>query len=74
MWATLRRLLLSISLIAITSTVLLLSDLERRPAGAQRVRRIAILQHASSPVLDEGVAGMLDALATAGCSIWCRAV
>jgi len=65
-WPTLKRLSLGISLIVITSTVLLLSDVNRLHSGARKITRIAILQHASSPVLDDGVAGMIEALETAG--------
>lgn len=60
----LRRLLLGIVLIALASGVLLWTD-----PGSGRTRgkpRIAILQHASTPVLDEGVRGMIDGLADKG--------
>jgi putative ABC transport system substrate-binding protein len=62
----LKRLSLGISLIVITSAVLLLSDVNRRESGPRKITRIAILQHASSPVLDDGVAGMIEALEQAG--------
>jgi hypothetical protein len=53
-------------LIAAGSGVLLLTDV--RPTGADgRSRpRIAILQQASTPVLDEGVRSMIDGLAEKG--------
>ena len=61
MWAPLKRLSLGILLIALTSTVLVLSDVHRRDPEARKIVRIAILQHANSPVLDDGVAGMMQA-------------
>jgi putative tryptophan/tyrosine transport system substrate-binding protein len=61
-----QRLSLGFVLIALSSGVLLMSDLGQRTGGAARIRRVAIVQHASQPVLDEGVRGILDALAAAG--------
>jgi ABC-type uncharacterized transport system substrate-binding protein len=61
-----KRLFLGFSLIALTSGVLLVSDWGRRNGGRGRKPRVAVLQHASQPVLDEGVQGMLDALADHG--------
>jgi ABC-type uncharacterized transport system substrate-binding protein len=66
--SSVKRLSLGISLIALTSSVLLLSDLDRRKPSSHRIARIALLQHASQPVLDEGVQGMLDGLAENGFS------
>src|SRR5262245_52582623 len=66
MWAALKRLSLGISLIALTSTILILSDVQWRNPEARKMARIAILQHANSPVLDDGVAGMIEALERAG--------
>src|SRR5688572_4107282 len=70
MWHVIRRLLLGFALIALASTGLLLSDTSRnrdRRVGTTRAApRVAILQHASQPVIDEGVAGMLAGLAAAG--------
>jgi ABC-type uncharacterized transport system substrate-binding protein len=64
----LKRLSLAIVLIALASAALLVSDRDhrRRSAPARRVPRLAIVQHASTPVLDEGVAGMLEGLAELG--------
>lgn len=62
----LRRLLLGIFLIALTSSVLLLSDWSQRQVTDRRIPRVALLQHASQPLLDDGVQGMLDAMAEAG--------
>ncbi len=63
-----RRLLLGIALITLASAGLLFSDTSRhRDRQAKRdVPRVAVLQHASQPVIDEGVRGMLEALAAAG--------
>jgi ABC-type uncharacterized transport system substrate-binding protein len=63
---TLRRVSLGLILIVLSSGVLLLSDWGQRMGGSKRIRRIAVVQHASQPLLDEGVKGMLDALAAAG--------
>ena len=56
-----RRLSLGVTLIVLASAVLLLSDRERRATGASagRVSRVAIVQHASSAPIDEGVQGTL---------------
>ena len=66
MWFAFKRLALGITLIVLTSAVLLLSDLGRRTSGRGSVVKIAILQHASSPVLDEGIEGMIRGLAEHG--------
>ncbi|MDX1384624.1 MAG: ABC transporter substrate binding protein, partial [Thermoanaerobaculia bacterium] len=67
MWPTARRLLLGIALIASASAVLLLSDRGTgRSRRAQEQVRVAILQHASQPIIDEGVRGMILGLAEAG--------
>jgi len=65
MWLTFKRLALGISLIVLTSGVLLLSDLGQTPAR-RSIARIAILQHVSSPVLDDGITGMIQGLAEHG--------
>lgn len=81
MLGSLRRLALGISLIAAVSALLLVSDLGSRvkptpPAGqsraaadpepAKRRVNIAVLQHASQLVLDQGRAGMFQGLADRG--------
>ena len=71
MWFALRRLSLGLVLIVLASGILLLSDWNRRehksgPATAEKIRRVAIFQFASRPILDENVAGMIDALAKDG--------
>ena len=64
---TLRHLALGLTLIAAASALLLLSDRERRTeAGPRNVVRVALVQHASTPVLDEGVRGLLQGLAEQG--------
>jgi len=66
MWAGLKRLSLGVFLIALASAVLLISDWSHRRPSAQRTLRLAILQHASQPIIDEGVQGMIDGLAENG--------
>jgi ABC-type uncharacterized transport system substrate-binding protein len=67
MWFAFKRLALGITLILLTSGVLLISDLGRRTSAVRRpVVKIAILQHASSPVLDDGITGMIQGLAEHG--------
>jgi ABC-type uncharacterized transport system substrate-binding protein len=66
-WYAARRLALGLTLIALAAAVLLFSDRERRAqAGPRRVVRLAIVQHASTPVLDEGVQGVVQGLAELG--------
>ena len=60
-----RRLWLGVVLIAATSSVLIISDLSQRH-NTGPLRRIAVVQHASQSALDDGVQGMLDALANGG--------
>jgi ABC-type uncharacterized transport system substrate-binding protein len=66
MWFAAKRLTLGILLIAAGSGVLLLTDVRPTGADGRSRSRIAILQQASTPVLDEGVRGMLDSLAEKG--------
>jgi ABC-type uncharacterized transport system substrate-binding protein len=65
-WSAARRLALGVTLIVAASAVLLLSDRSERPTSAAHIPRVAIVQHASTPVLDEGVRGMIDGLAERG--------
>lgn len=65
-WNAFRRLSLGLFLIALAAAVLLYSDRGRRVHGASRMARVAIVQHASTPVLDAGVRGVLDGLAESG--------
>ncbi len=66
MWFAFKCLFFGLALIALTSSVLLVSDWHRRQAGTRRIPHIAILQQASQPIVDEGVQGMLDGLAESG--------
>src|SRR5438477_5929702 len=66
MLANLERLFLGISLIVVTSSVLLFSDLPQRSRKASAIPRIGLLQHASVLLLDETVHGMVDSLAESG--------
>jgi ABC-type uncharacterized transport system substrate-binding protein len=68
MWFAFKRLALGISLIVLTSLVLLLSDLGRRSQARRSIVKIAILQHASSTVLDDGITGMIQGLEEHGFS------
>jgi len=68
MLTAVKRLWLGFLLIALASAILLFTDREQRggSAAAAAVLRVAILQHASTPVLDEGIDGTLEALAERG--------
>lgn len=63
----LRHLALGLTLIAAAAALLLFSDRERRTqAGSRSVRRVALVQHANTPVLDEGVRGVIQGLSEQG--------
>jgi ABC-type uncharacterized transport system substrate-binding protein len=62
----LRRLGLGFALIALASAILLFSDRGRRVASESNVFRVAILQHANTVVLDDGLRGTLEALGERG--------
>ena len=64
----LKRLFLGFLLIAGISAILLLSDVDRRRPEATRVPRVALLQFASSPLMDDGVEGMTAGLKENGFS------
>lgn len=68
MFNALRRLAPGLLLIALVSSVLLWSDWSSRQARAQAgtAVRVALVQHASQPVLDLAVGGVIDALAARG--------
>src|SRR5262245_6123867 len=66
MWTLIRRLSLGFGLIFLASLILLVSDRHQRISGAQRIPRVAILQCASQPILDDAVQGIKDSLAAAG--------
>jgi len=63
-----KRLALGVSLIALASAILLFSDRGHRTTASspQAAKRIAIVQHATTAVLDDGVRGVLDGLADHG--------
>lgn len=61
-----KRLFLGVLLIVLASAALLLADLGRRARGSGKVSRIAIVQHATTPVLDEGIEGLLAGLGERG--------
>lgn len=63
-----RRLFLGLLLIVATSAILLISDVGRRQrvGGGGRVVRVALLQYATSPLMEEGVRGIRDALTESG--------
>jgi putative ABC transport system substrate-binding protein len=63
-----KRLALGVSLIGLASAILLFSDRGHRTAAPspQTAKRIAIVQHATTAVLDDGVRGVLDGLAERG--------
>ena len=69
MWSVIKRLALGVVLIMLASAVLLLSDSAHRQTSRQRLVRVAILQHASQPFLDDGVAGMIEGLAASGFTV-----
>src|SRR5215813_7200453 len=62
----LKRLVLGVLLIVAASAALLLSDLGRRSTSAHSVPHVALLQHASIMLLDEGTRGAIDELAGRG--------
>src|SRR2546428_11085617 len=74
MFDSFKRLSLGIALIAVTSGILLYSDLRNRNRSqlprqatvAEKQFRIALVQHASHPALEDGVRGVTEALATRG--------
>lgn len=66
-----KRFLVGILLVAAASAALLLSDLGRvgKSPTARNLKRIAILQHSSRPVLDDTVAGVLEGLRASGFNV-----
>lgn len=61
-----RRLWLGLFLIAAASAVLLVADLKQRQPSRSSMPRVAILQHASQGIIDDGVRGIVDMLAEGG--------
>src|SRR5436190_1286178 len=77
MFDNFKRLSLGILLIAVASSILLYSDLRNRnrsqhhpsrAAVAEKQFRVALVQHASQTVLEEGVQGLIEALSARGYS------
>ena len=66
MLKTVKHLALGFFLIFLASSILLVSDWNRRTRAHNHIPRVAILQHASTPVLDDCIEGMVDGLAKAG--------
>ena len=70
MWKIIKNLWLGCALIAAASALLLYSDLDSRESEEDeahaKTKRIAILQHASQEVLDDGREGMLAGLRARG--------
>jgi ABC-type uncharacterized transport system substrate-binding protein len=64
MWSAIRRCGLGVCAILLSSLILLFSDVEHRRRGV--VPHVAILQHASQALLDDGVKGILDAITDTG--------
>ena len=64
--AALKRLSLGFVLITASSGLLLLSDWNQRRAGTGSLPRVALVQHATQAILDEGIQGMVDGLAENG--------
>ncbi|MGQ0732257.1 MAG: ABC transporter substrate-binding protein [Acidobacteriota bacterium] len=62
----LKRLALGTILIAGASAILLFADRGHRTTVARAIQRVAIFQHANTPVLDDGVRGVVDGLAERG--------
>jgi len=61
-WQNVRRLGLGALLIAISATVLLLSDWQGGKRSTVRLPRVAVFQFSSQAILEDGVRGLLDAL------------
>jgi ABC-type uncharacterized transport system substrate-binding protein len=73
MIAVLKKIALGLALIVVSAAILLYSDLPSRrvtagPTHAQHQLRVAVVQHADIPTLDDGVSGALAALKERGYS------
>ena len=70
MWHTAKRLSLGVTLIVAAAAILLLSDPPRRTSTTTsddgRSFRVAVLQMASQPIMEDGAAGVIDALREQG--------
>jgi ABC-type uncharacterized transport system substrate-binding protein len=63
---TIKSLSLGFLLLFLAATSLLISDWNRRTGNPQHIPRVAILQHASTPLLEDAVRGIVDGLAKEG--------
>ena len=66
MLKTIKSLALGLFLILLASLSLLISDWNRRTSAQKHIPHVAILQHASTPILNDAVRGMIDGLAKEG--------
>ena len=66
MFNALRRLWLGLSLVALTSGFLLMSDMKQRAAGPSKIPKIAVFTFSSLRVLDDGIRGIMDRLKELG--------
>lgn len=70
MWHTAKRLSLGVTLIVTAAAILLLSDPPRRTASTtgagDRTFRVAVLQMASQPIMEDGARGVIDSLRAHG--------
>jgi ABC-type uncharacterized transport system substrate-binding protein len=62
MGTAIRRLSFGIVLILLVSGILLVSDWNRRSTAKHKIPRVAVFQFSSRPLLDEGVAGIIEGL------------
>ena len=81
MWDTLKRLSLGLALIVFASAILLLSDAPRRtsltrepdhgagPVPLAKVMKVALMQMASQPIIEEGADGVIAGLKEAGFAV-----
>lgn len=72
MWHTAKRLSLGVTLIVVAAAILLLSDPPRRTLTTSgdggRTFRVAVLQMASQPIMEDGARGVIDGLREQGFS------
>ena len=66
MRTAIQRLSLGIVLILLVCGILLVSDWNRRSTAKHKIPRVAVLQFSSRPLLDEGVAGIIEGLKARG--------
>ena len=66
MRTAIRRLSLGIGLIILVSGILLVSDWNRGNTAKHKIPRVAVFQFSSRPLLDEGVAGVIEGLKARG--------